>query len=65
MKLEDNFREMVLIDRGQDNGLFLGTQDLITPEDSLSMVDQEEMIIMIDPDQTREFHSLHRTSLGV
>ena len=51
---------MVLTDQDQD--LFPGTQDMIDPEDSLSMTDQgetERMIgIMIDHDQIQELRRL-------
>ena len=56
---------MVSIHRGQDSGLFLGTQDLTVPEDNLNTVDQGEMGIVINHDRTREFRNLHKLSLGV
>ena len=56
---------MVPTDRGQDSDLFPKIQDLTVPEDNLGMVDQGEMRIVIDCDQTRELRSLHKLSLGV
>ena len=65
MKQDEDSRGMVSTDRGQDSDLSLKIQDSIVPEDNLSIMDQGEMRIVIDRDQSRKFHSLHKLLLSV
>ena len=49
-----------------DQDLLLRIQDMTDPEDNPSiLVDQGEIEIVINQDQTRELHNLHRLFLDV